>query len=253
MRLIFEGIDIPIDITNKAISILQIEQPVLFSRVCKSLVSGKGREAIEAYSVWDEKGEEIKSSDSFLVVVNPFDLPWKAHQLGGRLYERLRLLMLEDEDARSRINELGSAMNSAIAALGFLLRSDLEFGLEWDLCGYLKSQSFNVVLSDDASLFDNLIKFLDLAADMQLKSAIVFVNLKIFLSENEISELYSHIIFLGIQSLFLEGTSDDRFFNREQKIVIEQDFLEYCFMSQSDDLSPSQGRICSNGFGAVTI
>ena len=52
MRIVFSGLDKPIDVADRGITILQIESESLFARVCDSLVSFKGEKAIEPYTIW---------------------------------------------------------------------------------------------------------------------------------------------------------------------------------------------------------
>ncbi len=253
MRVVFSGLEHTLDIDAEHISVLQIENTTLFSRVCESLLSGKGSEAVEPYSVWGDDGKRVNCASAFLAIMDPFDLPWKNRQLGGKLHERIRLLMMEDDDIRAELNELSSEIGSIVSSLGFQLRCDYGFTLEWDICSYLKSFGFGVEALEGESLFDNLIKFLDFVSDMGLEATLLFVNLKIFLTEKELFQVFDHAIFLGTKMLLIEKYDSFKLHNSERKIVVEQGLLEYEVSCQSACSSSSQRRICSNGFGAVTI
>lgn len=51
MRITFSGLDRPIDVVERGITMLQIENESLFARVCDSLISLKGDKAIESYTI----------------------------------------------------------------------------------------------------------------------------------------------------------------------------------------------------------
>lgn len=253
MNLVFDEIDTAISINNRFINVIQVEQPKLFSRLLCSLMSCKGREAEIPYTIWDDREEELNPTNAFLIVTNPVDLPWKDKGINNKLYGRMNDLMMEDDELRQKLSELQTTLNTSISFLGLQLRSDVRFNLEWNLQNYLKCFGFSVDLEDNVTLLDNLISFIDYIFDLKIYRVLLFVNLKIFLTENELKELYSHVIFLGLRVLLLEGTRDSHFYSQEKKHVVEQEFLEYSELNWSDVPSSAQRRICFNGFGAVTI
>lgn len=252
MRIAFSGLDKPVDVADRGITILQIESESLFARVCDSLISLKGDKAIESYTVWNEDGEEMSPSGAFIVVANPFDLPWKHKGFMGGLYSKLEKELLIDEGLRQELHELGAELESSAYKLGFQLNANYRFGVEWNLSSYLKAFSFEVDILEDASLLDKLISFIDLGADMSIDKVIIFINLKTFLTENELTELQDRLFFHGIRALLVERYSSSWDEECVRKYLVDRDFVEYVFKGRSDCPSSSQGRICSNGFGAVT-
>lgn len=253
MRISFEGFENPVDIAQDGITALHIENKAVFARVCDSLISLKGANAVERYSVWDDDGCEINPSNAFIVIANPFDLPWKHRNMMGALYSKLEGELLVDEELRQEIQHLGSSMESSVHKLGLQFNANYEFGVEWNLSSYLKAFSYGVELFDAASLFDNLINFIDLGADMAIDKVFVFINLKTFLTKNELIGLNERLFFLNLRALLVENHQSKRYKDHEKKYVIDRDFVEYVFNGRSDCTSSSQGGICSNGFGAVTI
>ncbi len=253
MRITFSGFDTPVDLADRGVTILQIKNEALFARVCESLLSMKGEKALEPYSVWDADGCEIASSNAFITITNPFSLPWKHKSLMGELYSRLEKEFLFDEDLRQEIQELASKLESSIHSLEFQLNANYAFGVEWNLSNYLKTFSYGIEVSDSASLLDKLIDFVDFGADMVIDKVIIFMNLKTFLTKNDLLKFQERVFFHGIQVLLLESYDSPFYRDCERKYTVDQDFVEYVFTGESECLSSPQGRICSNGFGAVTF
>ena len=131
MRITFSGLDRPIDVVERGITMLQIENESLFARVCDSLISLKGDKAIESYTIWNEDGDEISPNNAFLVVLNPFDLPWKHKCLMGGLYSKLENELLIDDELRQEMSDLGLALEGSAHKLGFQLNANYRFGVEW--------------------------------------------------------------------------------------------------------------------------
>ena len=253
MLISFSGFDHPIACGDANVSVIQISNKALFARICQSLISGRGEGAVEPYSIWGKDGAEILPSRAFLPVVNVFDLPWKHKSLSGGLYKQFEEHLLADEDDRRLIRQLNEQLESAVAQIGFQYHGEYGFGIEWSLQRYLNAFGFGVEVSPNTSLFDNLIHFIELVADIGISETLLFVNLKTFFTEKELAELYRRLIFYGISSLLLENHDVVIQYGFEHKTVVDQHFLQYEVICQSESPSSAQGRICSNGFGAVTF
>ncbi len=253
MKIVFEGLDHPIELRKDQISTLVVENRTLYARICESLISEKGDAAREAYTVWDETDREIRPRSAFLVVESPFSLPWKHRALAGQLHNRIAALLLENEEIREEVQRCTRALNSELCGLSFQLHGDYDFGAEWDLVNYLKMMAFDREEAKANTLLENLIQFIELASDVGNTRAIVFINMRTFLEKKELLELVESILFHETKALFLENKAIEIYSDLETEYVIDQRFIEYVTSSQSKHPSPTQGRICSNGFGAVTF
>lgn len=226
MRISFSGFDNAVDVARGFPRVLEIENRILFTRICRSLDSGEGETAEEPYSMWDENGEELRPSSTLLMITDPLHLPWDNKNLGGKLYAVLERLMMEDEESRQEIVGLGLRLSAAIARLTHQVHADYEFGLEWGIKQYLKSLSFDVARHNVSSYLDSLITFLDFASDMALSKVLTFVNLKAFLAEKELQEFYDRVFFHGILVLMLESNHDTSSYEHEYKMRVDLQFLE---------------------------
>ena len=228
MRIAISGFESPVCLVAGTPHVLEIENKTLFTRVCRSLTSGDGPEALEAYSLWGEDGREVSSRDAFLVVGNPLCLPWDDKRLGGRLYEAIETLMHEDEESRAEIEKTAQVLSTAVARLTYRVGAEYEFGLEWSLRQFLKSRAFKVDRYESSSYLDSLISFLDFCSDMRLHQPILFVNLKSFLNEKDLEEVYERVFFHGFEILLLEPIHDEASYGHEQKTRVDLHFLESC-------------------------
>lgn len=252
MKICFTGLENQIVLSGEYVSVLQINSKPFFCRICQSLLSCKGAKAIEPYSIW-EKDKEVAPTKAFIAVRDPFALPLGHRSLSGKLFAILNRELLIDEESRFGIQQASAELNSLISRVGLQFNADYSFEIEWDISKYLKAFGFGLHVLEDASLFDNLIDFVDLAADMMIDEAILFINLRTFLSKNELELLNERIIFHGIKTLMLENQYAETYSEFESKIVVDQHFIEYRSTYQPESSSSMQGRFCSNGFGTVTF
>lgn len=225
MRLVFSGLEDSIDLDFGRVSTLQVENEALFARVARSLACGDPLSAPEPYSLW-EGGVEMNPSSSLLFVSDPLSLPWDDRSLMGEVLKRIEREFLEDEDFRREIEGLDAELSSKLLRMGFGMNSDYGFGLEWSLSRYLKSRNFGVGVRGDEPFLENLLKFLSLALDAGCEKIIVFVNLKTFLTKNDLKELFEFAFRSNLRILLLENKQDDSIHEHESKISIDLHFLE---------------------------
>ena len=187
MKLVFAGLEHPVELAAGEVTVLQVENSALFARFANSLQSELGSQASEPYSLWDGE-EEIKPGDALMVVPDALNLPWGNRAFLTAVTKRVEREFLEDEDLRMRIESAQRAIEGYLSGLSLGFNSDLGFGIEWDLKRYLKFLGFGAVTQEDKPYLDNLLNFLSFALDAGCKKAIVFVNLKTFLTKKRDSD-----------------------------------------------------------------
>lgn len=225
MKLCIAGFPEPLVLDGGSVSVLEVVDRTLFARICQSLESELDGEAVEPYALWD--GEEQRSSrNRFLFVFNPFDLPWSERALMGEVLERVENMFMSEDDIRQEIELAGRMLSERVASLGLRLRSDYAFEVQWEMRKYLKAFVFGVEVDPSDPLIENLIKFLKFASDAAFDRQLVFVNLKSFLSQDEVQEFYRQAIFSEINVLLLENAPDDAKYEYERKMSIDKDLLQ---------------------------
>lgn len=239
MKIVFEGLELPIEIECGVVNVLEVENSTLFARICRSLSLGEV-DKFEPYSIWDDEGEELSPSAALLMVSDPLNFPWDDRRLGGNLPRVLEMLMREDEERRVEIESAEAKLSALISSLTYQVNGDYAFAVEWNLAKYLKSFSFGIERYEGDSYLESCISFLDFASDMAIKQVLVFVNLKTFLSENDLQELYDRIFFLNLPVLLLENVHDVSSYLYERKVWVDQHFLESQTICQTGCTSSSQ-------------
>ena len=226
MKLVLSGLETPIEIAPGYATTLQVENQTLFTRIARSLECADGRFALEPFTIW-EKEKELRPASSLLLVSDVLHLPWDDRALMGEVVKRLECEFLEDEDMRRAVEAMDSSLSTKLLELGFAMNSDYGFGLEWDLKRYLKFRGFGIDSTDAAPFLDNVINFLSLALDAGCRKVIAFVNLKTFLTINDLKALFDFIFYSNLNVLLLESKRDEMVYDYERKITVDLHFLEY--------------------------
>ena len=137
MKLVFVGLEKPVELAAGECTTLEVANSTLFTRVACSLMSGEGRYAQEPYSIW-EGDAELRPKDVLLVIDNPLRLPRDDKCYTSGLFKQMEREYLEDEELRRIIDELQRNIESRLLSLTLGMNADVEFGTEWELKRYLK-------------------------------------------------------------------------------------------------------------------
>lgn len=226
MRLKFSGLEFSAELLVGKPMTIDIQNEQLFSRVCASLVSGLGEDALEPYMLWDDAGKPIKPSSALMVISDPLNLPWGHRLLSGKLYDKVERLIEENDELREEIEAINQKIEQGISMCALQMNGDYSFGVEWAMNKYLKAFSFGIENTSDDSLLDKLIRFLSLASDVSFKESFVFINVRKFLTKNEMDELVKQSIFLNLSCLFVENSLGFDMYSTENRVCVDQDFLE---------------------------
>lgn len=226
MRLVFSGLERPLELKAGEAAVLQVENAALFARIVRSLLSGEGRYAIEPYSFWDGDSE-VKPSSALMVIPDAMNLPWDDRPFATAVAKRIEREFLEDEELRLQVESAERTIRERLVRLNLGFNADFGFGLEWDLKRYLKFMGFGAALQEEKPFLDNLLNFLSFALDAGCKRTIAFVNLKTFLTDNELEKLYDHVFFLKLSILLIENKQDNISYGHEHKLTVDLQFLEH--------------------------
>lgn len=225
MKLHISGFESAINMSDGAVTVIEVHNKTLFSRIYQSLLSGQAENAVEPYSVWDDFGKEVSSVATFKFIADPLNLPWSDKDLGGKTHDCLEVLFFEDESLRREVEELHRSLQARIMTLELQMQSSYSFALEWEMKKFLKAFCFSVDVDIEEPLLDNMIRFFELLVDVEYKKTLFFVNLKSFFSENELAILYEQAVFFEKRIVLLESAIDEKKYKYEKKYLIDQDLI----------------------------
>lgn len=221
----FARFDPVVEICSDAVSVLEIADRRLFARVVESLRSEAGQCAIEPYHFFE--GTKAVSPKGKLLFLS--DLPMLP--LHDRMFEKVLYEGITknfEDDGRTNdmevIRENAFSIRRVLEGCTLAMWGNYSFGLNWDIAGYLKAFNFGLDIEPGASFLERCISFFGLLVDIRFKKPLIAVNIKSFLSDEEVNQLNEQAIFHGIQMLELESWVDEHPRVTEKKICLEQVF-----------------------------
>ena len=228
MKLKFPQLECTVTIDQTSASTLQIEDRQTFARVVASLESEAGEEAEEPYILLDDKDREKSPRKALLFIDALPNVPLSDRVMLTKLNKRMGQELEMDSERYARVRELTSRLRGEIESVADGLWGDYSVSSDWDFDAYLKVFGFAPLLGECDGLLDKCIRFIDLCSDIEEQRPLAFVNAKSFFSQKELEELFERAVFSGIRTLFIESWHDDKSYEHEAKVVIDQQFYVSC-------------------------
>ena len=107
-----------------------------------------------------------------------------------------------------------------------LLKTELPVSISTDDNIENIIKMFKYKINQNEDLLDNLLLILDLETVLNSNKALCFINLKQYLSSEEILEFYKYASYNSINVIMIESTRYDYFTNYEKIIIIDQSLDE---------------------------
>jgi len=185
------------------------------------------RAQIEGYDgrfVLSENLSEMRIDRSVLLTIDPFSIDLNQRDLLTKLYAKMK------EDAfgvdeyvhtSGLLTEIMARVQELMNRQPILLKSS-----EVDLP--LLFRSMNVSFSESESMLEALHDFVDICSEYRGTRLFVFVNIKSYLNNQEILELYSHLRYVKKNVLLIER-SETEHLEGENIRIIDSDLCEINF------------------------
>lgn len=223
MKLVINYIDNEIDISNDIIPSLEIENKNYFYRVVNDLNLLSIGDLVENINFYDNNNQEINLSNNINVIIDYFNIDFNTKNIINKLYKSIK----ENVDIED-ISRLNTNYNK-IKKIIFKILNEYDFKLtlndEFDIESLLKLLKISIDRRE--SVIDNLFLLIDIENKFKLNKLVVFVNLKQFLSKEELTELFKYSLYNNVKILLIDSQSYGTNLNNEKKIVIDGNLDEF--------------------------
>ncbi|MGL5122611.1 MAG: type II-A CRISPR-associated protein Csn2 [Fusobacteriaceae bacterium] len=72
-----------------------------------------------------------------------------------------------------------------------------------------------------------MLSIIEIVSELQLNKFIIFCNLKSYLLEDELKEIYKFSLYKKIPLILFESSFDKNYFEYEKKLTIDNDYDEF--------------------------
>ena len=198
MKITISYLENNVEITNDFITVLEIENKKVFFRLINDLnqiCNGNVIEEIKAFS--DDK--EINITNKVNVISDFFNIDFSRYML---LINKLINENLKDNSDKSLLllyKKLIQKYNNIISTV------DLPIAVNNDATIESLTKLFKLKVNYKSSIIENLFSIIELERSLKSSKFIVFVNLKQYLDDNELNELYQYSIYNNVNIILIDS------------------------------------------------
>lgn len=223
MKINVNYIDNELILEDKKILNIEIYNKKFFYRFIKDLNLIENGNNLEEITAFNKQNEEITLTNKIEILSDflDFDLYNKKYSSDFQKY----IVKNSEEKNIDKIVKEYSKVYDSISNIVNLLDIPITIKNDFDFESIIKSFKFEVNFSDD--LLNNLTDLLEIKLSLSKEKIYVFINLKSYLSNEDLLEFYKYICSKNINSIFIDTSKYEDFNNYVNKIIIDTDLDEF--------------------------
>lgn len=226
MKFKLKSFNKELSINPRVVNVVELHNKNLFSKFVECFVNEVGEEGEIPYLLFDNDFNSISPKNKMIINYQLPFIDFDNKLLVGSIYSQFSSLLRDDETKLTSVIEGYNEIVDAIYDFNLSMRCSYDFMVEFDEKVFMKSFGLKPLVHESSSLLDRIIFYFNFLLDACVDKPVVFVNLKIFLSEKDLGRVYEQAFLNNISLFLLESVPDVREFEHEDKIVVDQDFIE---------------------------
>lgn len=222
MNLIYTFLDNKIDLYNDYVNSIEVLNNNYFYRLTNLIYKYSNDQEVEEL-YFTENNEEIKLNKKIRIITNYYDFDFNNKKYINELIKNIsnntddNILLKLNNNYNKLYKVLSSLINSV--DLNFKVDINDEFSINEIL------NNFNLSIPSKDNLLDNLILLIDIEKQFNINKVLVFINLKDYLSREDIIEFEKYCIYNNMYVILFDN-SKYKNNSYEKKFIIDKDLSE---------------------------
>ncbi len=212
-----------IQLNDEKVLSIEIENKNYFYRLISNLYSIINSEIVEEITVYDNEDKELNISNKIKLFINFFNFEFDSKKYTNDINKYI----INEMDENDKINLLKSYNKLNETFIKILNKSDLPLQILEDITVDNIIKNLKLTINSKNSLLDNLMLLIELEKTLKTNNLLIFVNLKQYLTNQELIELYKYAIYNKIRILMIDSQSYGGTLDYENKLIIDSNLDEF--------------------------
>ncbi len=221
MKIKIDFLENELMISEDTILSIEIENKKYFYRIVKNLYNIVNEGFAEEIH-FSENNKELNFTN-ILVINDYFNIDLSSKKNITELYKKIISSM--DEGNNQEIRGLYDKMYKTILKLLSNIDLPLVVSKSYDMESLLKLMKVSIQPKDE--LIDALFLLIDIEKTLNLNRKIFLINLKQYLSKEELNEFYKYAIYNNISIILIDNQSYGPTLDHEKKLIIDDNLEEF--------------------------
>ncbi len=216
-KLVHNKYGICLELEENKVNEMVVENPVMLTQIIREL--GEQCEGNEGGFVLSEENRILPVEKFLILTKDLFSLDCNSRKILTRLYQKIEKRMETESGEERRVFYQGYiAYMESICEKSSLY---LLYNEEPDMQEILKMAGLRIDVQKD-SMLEGIVEYLKIVHELLGQSVFVFLNLKLFLTQEEIKSLYQECFYRKIQLILIEAVYREKFVE-EKVCIIDKD------------------------------
>lgn len=213
MILAYSKLNLRIEFIENTVNVLVLEDPVQFSEIIYLLKCDE--KEVESPFVLSESDKFLQISKEMEIIVDPFSIDFNSKKIQQQLYKEMGMIATDFDVEKAEVN--GKLLYLIEGIQDSLRYQNITYNLEfsWENLLKLYQVRFEPMCED---LLGRLIEYIKIASNLLNLKVIGFVNLKLYLTEEQLHNLYEIAFYNKVNLLLIENIEKPQL--KEEKIHI---------------------------------
>lgn len=216
-----------VDFTNNYLNVLEIEDKRLYANIVTSFYNAINDDPTKEKLILLNNDELSSISNSLFMIMDVYSFDFNIRKINNKLINLLEKNIINDDILRLTIENKIYEIVNLIPEVTSILSLDLIWDNEIKIQKILNLFSIRFDQNYDDNYFQRTLKIVDIVKELEICDILVLCNLKSFLDDEELKELYKYIRFKEQNTLILESRVDNRLIYHERKIIVDYYFNDY--------------------------
>lgn len=224
MKLKINGFENEILFTDENVNILTIKDTKCFSHILQILNDKiNGQESNEIFLL-DENNEEMNINKEMQMILDVFNIDYNSKRILNKIYDIIATNIEKNQDfeIEKMILNLRNYIIEEINELPFefVMKNELE------IPEILKLYNLKIDKESYTNILERIEILIDILSTLNIAKILIIPNLKLFLSAEELVELYKYSLYNNINLLLIERDESNKL-KYEKSIIIDENFCDF--------------------------
>lgn len=209
----------PIEIKENEINVIVIENAKVFSSLIFQLKNQI--EGLEGEFIFSSNNKMIDIPKNLDLIIDLFNVEINSKKIINKLYEHINKLSMSEQFYLKTV-EVRNTVDLYIENLAYEFNQSICYNDEFDVKAILKMGEVKFY-DDHKNIAERITNYIDIMREYCKINSFIFVNLKTFLSQEEIKDFYSYVTYNKINTILFENNIGEKREHIEKYTIIDDD------------------------------
>lgn len=217
-----------IQFSEDYIHVLQVEDAKLFARIVSSIRNGvHDIDYLEENILFTEEDKVVKMSKDIMLIIDIWNFDFNQKKIQTSLFQHIEQTFQVEYERMQQFNT--SIKRLELEALDVWNEFPFSFSYKENITimDYLKMIGLKIKNEQNQGIIEHIFSIIDIIEYFHLAKLVVFVNIKLFLTIQELQEVYKYALYKKVPLLLLETGKEIAPIKNEKILFVDSDYDEF--------------------------